>query len=80
MPPMPKMPRIFFCGSWPRDGAGEPLKCCGERRKERMEVLKLRRAPRSRKSAVSAVLSSTAVGTLVRRMLREERAEGTKWS
>lgn len=42
-----------------------------------MEVLKLRSAPKSRKTPVSAVASSTAVGTLVRRIERDERADGS---
>jgi len=40
-----------------------------------MDVLKLRSAPRIRKTAVSAVLSSTAVGTLETRSGGERAAQ-----
>ena len=62
IPPMPSMPRTLPSGSCPMGGAEEPRK--RPLRKLRSGRLKPRRAPRVRKTAVSAVASSTAVGTL----------------
>ena len=61
MPPIPMIPSSFPSGSWPT-GEGSPRH--SERLRANMEELKLRKAPIRRKTAVSAVESSTAVGTL----------------
>lgn len=62
IPPMPRIPSVLPCGSRPMAGGGFPSH--SPLRRDMMATLKFRRAPSMRKMAVSAVASSTAVGTL----------------
>lgn len=63
MPPMPRIPSTFPCGSCPRAiGSGEPFHLPA--RRFCIPALKLRRAPIIKNMLTSAVDSSTAVGTL----------------
>jgi hypothetical protein len=62
IPPIPMIPRIFPSGSWPSTAGGLPRHLPS--RSDSTDVFKLRKAPRMRNIFVSAVASSTAVGTL----------------
>ena len=83
MPPMPRIPRTFPCGSWPSGGGGEPFQWPFRRAiiavsvsiasskwagGGNLHVLNPRNAPRIKNMLTSAVASSTAVGTLETRI------------
>lgn len=78
MPPMPRMPSTLPSGSWPSAGGGLPRQA--PLRRASIEELKLRRAPRRRKSAVSAVAALTAVGTCEMEMPAAVQSEVESWS
>ena len=72
MPPIPKIPSILPWGSCPSLGRGFPRQLPAL--KLAMETGRLRRLPRIRKMARSAVEASTAVGVLETRILRAVQA------
>lgn len=80
---MPRIPNTFPLGSWPSAGTlpASPVRHLPSR-SENSDALKFRSAPSMRNTAVSAVASSTAVGTLeiLKGGSRAEHAATSIWS
>lgn len=81
IPPIPKIPNTFPRGSRPNtNGASSSPDRHTPRRKFPIPCAKFRNAPSSKKTAVSAVLSSTAVRTLLTLTPRAVQAATSIWS